>query len=535
MSYFYGLADSVLNQLRVDSDHVTRKVLAEAGEIHKRTGASGLISADRIFGLLERDEFSIEHIEAAVAKALKPNPNVDLSAHRIILDLATTTEGNLRLVTTNFDRLFEAASTEQMQILQPSHLNSSANWNDLNGVVHLHGIVDEHYQQAEKDGFILTSSQFGWAYLAEGWATRFFREILGQYVVVFIGYTADDPPVHYLLEALNNRQGQLTEIYAFQEGSENEAISKWLHKGLQAIAFDKDIDYSALWDTLKAWAERARSPESWYDAVIKRAYNSPKALRPFERGQVAHVVSNANGARLFAEAEQVPPAEWLCVFDSGRRYERPGTDLSPEDMCSAFFNNANQEPSQLAVDVVEQNTEINPYMLYGLDDDAPPAPVLGRNDSFSRYIPDTAWNAFIPTKRDRQNFQTDFISAFRGHWAVNPIPLCTRLRALGVWLSKVSDQPAAIWWAAYQSALHPEIQQQIQWEMTHGSKAFNPVIRQAWRYLFDFWSHQADDDKRSQDWQNLKIAISNDGWSHQSLREFIALQRPSLKFMEAER
>ena len=74
---------------------------------------------------------------------------------------------------------------------------------DLNGIIHLHGIVDEHYQKAESDGFILTSSQFGRAYLADGWATRFFREILDQYVVVFIGYTADDPPVQYLLEALN--------------------------------------------------------------------------------------------------------------------------------------------------------------------------------------------------------------------------------------------------------------------------------------------------------------------------------------------
>jgi hypothetical protein len=82
---FYGLAESVLDKLRVAHDHTTRKVLTEAREIGERTGASGLISADRIFGLLER-EFSVQDVELAVASALQPTKNVDLSAHRIVLD-----------------------------------------------------------------------------------------------------------------------------------------------------------------------------------------------------------------------------------------------------------------------------------------------------------------------------------------------------------------------------------------------------------------------------------------------------------------
>lgn len=68
---FYGLADAVLNDLSVANDHATRKVLNEAREISGRTGVSGLISADRIFSLLEREFVSCD-IESAVAKALKP-------------------------------------------------------------------------------------------------------------------------------------------------------------------------------------------------------------------------------------------------------------------------------------------------------------------------------------------------------------------------------------------------------------------------------------------------------------------------------
>jgi hypothetical protein len=195
---FYGLAESVLEKLRVPSEHLTRKVLAEAREIGERTGASGLISADRIFGLLER-EFSVEDIGEKVAKTLKPKDDADLSSHRIMLDLATTPEGHIRLVTTNFDRLFEAAYPEPLHIFQPPYLPNLARTDEFNGVIHLHGIAGKSYDRAEGDGFILSSSAFGRAYLAEGWATQFFRDILEKYTVVFVGYGANDPPVQYLL------------------------------------------------------------------------------------------------------------------------------------------------------------------------------------------------------------------------------------------------------------------------------------------------------------------------------------------------
>ena len=69
----------------------------------------------------------------------------------------------------------------------------------MEGIVHLHGIATHDYSGPEGDGFVLSSSEFGRAYLADGWATRFFKDIVSRYVVVFVGYSADDPPVQYLL------------------------------------------------------------------------------------------------------------------------------------------------------------------------------------------------------------------------------------------------------------------------------------------------------------------------------------------------
>src|SRR6266850_2396559 len=66
---FFGLAQQVLDALEANLETPTRKVLRAAQRIETESGVSGLVSADRIFGLLERD-FETRIIQEAVAKAL---------------------------------------------------------------------------------------------------------------------------------------------------------------------------------------------------------------------------------------------------------------------------------------------------------------------------------------------------------------------------------------------------------------------------------------------------------------------------------
>ena len=179
------------------------KLLAEAKAIGARLDIGGLIPADRIFGLLERD-FLTRDIYRAVANALVPRSNPDLSAHKTLLRLATTRHGAIRLVTTNFDRLFDASQPE-LQTYYPPKLPDLSREEDFNGVIYLHGKINGTSDGAEGGQFVLSSSEFGRAYLSEGWATSFVKEILSKYLVVFVGYSADDPdppPEKYAIEKL---------------------------------------------------------------------------------------------------------------------------------------------------------------------------------------------------------------------------------------------------------------------------------------------------------------------------------------------
>ena len=232
---FAGLGREVIRLLGAAKDSRARFLLEKALDLAPMPGVGGLVATDRVFGLLER-EFEVSDVRAAVSEAIRPRPDAGLGAHRALLDLATA-RGTTRLVTTNFDLLFESCDPTLLSS-GPPNLPDPRSDRDFRGVVHLHGRVDEGYRTAQDDEFVVSSADFGRAYLSLGWATRFIQALLSRFQILFVGYTADDPPVQYLLEGLNLRAGTRNRLYALQHGDERSAVALWEHRGVQAIPFD---------------------------------------------------------------------------------------------------------------------------------------------------------------------------------------------------------------------------------------------------------------------------------------------------------
>ena len=270
---FEGLSSRVLEILGAALDSPACKLLSKAIEMGRMAGVGGLLATDRVFGLLER-EFEVADVRAAIAEAIRPDPDCGLGAHRIVLDLATSRTRVTPLVTTNFDLLFEECD-RSLPSSGPPQLPDPTSDRDFRGVIHLHGRVDSKYQHPHDDEFVVSSADFGRAYLADGWATRFIQALLTRFQIVFIGYGADDPPVQYLLEALNLQAGSKRRLFAFQAGESGVAAALWEHRGVQAIAFDNSSGYAPLWDTLAAWATRARDIDGWYADLFAKAAAGP--------------------------------------------------------------------------------------------------------------------------------------------------------------------------------------------------------------------------------------------------------------------
>ena len=503
---FFGLAEAVVNSLSVPLDSPVQTLLELMRTSPYIEGIGSAYSADRVFALLEQ-HFNSDEIYSAIAKALTPAMTVDLSAHRMLLDLARGPDDKVRIVTTNFDLLFETCDGS-LPTFGPRKLPDPNRTDELAGIVHLHGYLADDYSNAGRDGLIISSSEFGRAYLSERWATDFIRSILDSFVVVFIGYTADDPPMQYLLEGLSRKAASKKDLYAFQSGSMESARARWALKGVEPIVYKSENNHSALWDTLDAWATRARDLERWYSEVISKAQDGPEQMAPHERGQVAHVVSTVEGARKFAQATIPPPAQWLCVFDTSVRFAEPGKQGS--------WN--------------EEGQYFDPFDAYGLDSDPVPAK-LGNKDedafSKSREIPPGAWSVFELTRLDRLGLKEDQVSAARGHWAINVPHLIPRLSQIGDWIARVFNQPAAVWWASSQSGLHPDIQQQILINL-HTQPADVPAeIRKAWRLVIKSWRSKREDIYGS--WFGLSAEIKVAGWSEDTVRRFADIHRPYIK------
>jgi SIR2-like domain len=149
---------------------------------------------DRFLGRLDPELRIHEHTRDRLRRPdSKPNP-----LHFSLLKLfggAST----VRLVTTNFDHHFAEAAAELWSGESPEIFAAPAlpAGGDFLGLVHLHGSVTRDPKR-----MVLTDVDFGKAYLTEGWARRFLLEMFSKYAVIFVGYSHNDPVMHYLARGL---------------------------------------------------------------------------------------------------------------------------------------------------------------------------------------------------------------------------------------------------------------------------------------------------------------------------------------------
>ena len=210
-------------------------------------------------------------VRGTVDSLLQPPADpTKLADHLDLLKLSRNPEGRPRLLTTNFDTLFERAAHGAGTPI-PSHAGKALpdpgrarDW----GILHLHGrLADKHLGIDETD-LVLTSADFGAAYLRDGWASRYIEQRMRLAPIVLIGYAADDAAMRLLLEALDadrDRFPDLRKIYALDQRSDGSA-SKWKAKGIEPVEFS---DFDSLYRTVSEWARYTMDPNDYQRRRLK--------------------------------------------------------------------------------------------------------------------------------------------------------------------------------------------------------------------------------------------------------------------------
>ena len=486
MPDFLGLTRYVVEELGTPEDAPSRTMLSRWDD--ESIPADARPSLDQIFNLLQQ-EYAAGEIDYLIAKRLRTRRGTSIAAHETILRLTKSVDGKPQIITTNFDLLFEKAAGRKLSTYVPPALPDLASEQKLNGIVYLHGRINSRIRRGEgRQGFVVSSSDFGRAYLAEGWATRFIRDLLDQYIVVLLGYSANDPPVRYLLQGLHTRRhGNRKPIFAFDRGTEEEVQQRWRDGGVQALAYPAtDDEHSVLWDTLSAWVGRADDHLAWRQRVVNLARRGPRNLAPYERGQVASLVRTDMGAKLFADADPPLPGEWLCAFDCTIRYGAVGRSFD------------GSEP------------DFDPLVEYSLDDD-PPRPPTTRTPTSP---PGDDLLSLQPTERPT-NVSTRLAGISRQHVA----PLPSRLVHLAGWIVKIAHEPVVLWWAAKYAALRPYLLDRIEWRVGQANDETIRLARPVWRLLIEKF-RTAFDDEIDSSWYETRERIKTEGWTNGVLRAF---------------
>lgn len=501
---FIDLAGQVIDVLGSTSRSDARRLHAAAKAARDDVHSQGGPDIDRVFSQLER-EFEIGDIRRAVAQSLKPQREPNLAYHRALLALSQVRSGEVRLVTTNFDQLFEACD-DTLRSWAPPHLPDPAFAGSFQGVVHLHGSVDAAYTEVIGDALVVSTAEFGHSYLADGWATRFIQSLMRRFTIVFVGYSAGDPPVQYLLEAVTRFDAPTNPIFAFHAGDEEQANAQWLHRGVTPIAYDPADGHAALWDTLMAWAERARDPVGWTESVLRRAQSGPEALLPHERGMVCDVVSSSDGARALTTVLPLIPASWLRVFDARERCARPS-----------------HAPNKDALKAI--------WMLTRLDDEPWPGdePVDYQvNHAFRPLV----WDAFTLTEQDVRESTGSSRAIVLEPEDVSRTRVPPRVQSLRNWMAGVSHQPAMLWWAAGQKRLDRGLTGQISGVMTSYPARYTPALQRQWRWLFNAWEQP----ERPSDLAVFElIRRAEQGWTSELIRSAGAAFTPQIVARRAVR
>ena len=260
------------------------------------------------------------------------NPSFDgedaTTTHKALLQLAKDRKGMFRIVTTNFDRIFQDVIVrEQLSIasFEAPYLPipKASRWN---GVVYLHGLLPAEPNESALDRLVLSSGDFGLAYLSERWAARFVSALLQNYIVCFVGYGVNDPVLRYMMDALavdellGEKRSEAYVFASYTDGLEAQTLTEWEAKGVIPLPYKVLVnaenieDHSALHRTLKEWADTYRDGVQGKKMIIAQHASRPplsSSRTDFAVGRVLWALTDDLAAKHFADLNPVPPLDWL--------------------------------------------------------------------------------------------------------------------------------------------------------------------------------------------------------------------------------
>jgi len=212
--------------------------------------------------------------------AISPN-----QMHQALMRLANRGAA-ISIVTTNFDLLLERAALRQRERLSGYALGAiprPSRSSEFGGVMHIHGaLADRDRQTAD---LVVSDRDFGEYYLRRRTVPDFVYDAARLFHLVLVGYSANDPPMRYLLNAVaadGGRFDDLKERFTFvaQQQADPVAAEDWRARGITPIYYDAPGNkHDQVVETFQRWAELSaiNGKQKLVDGLVKRIVRAPRS------------------------------------------------------------------------------------------------------------------------------------------------------------------------------------------------------------------------------------------------------------------
>lgn len=329
---------------------------------------------DRYFGRLEDLGVDIQNLTRRIISdpASVPRP---LHSDLIRLFAAAST---VRIVTTNFDTHFSTtAQSVFTEVVETYFAPALPLGREFSGIVYLHGSV------TRPQPLVLSDKDLGRAYVTDAWATRFLTELFERFVVLFVGYSHEDPLMRYLARSLLPRTTRYV-ITPTDDGA------KWKELGIRPVYFTAgagEAKYAPLDEAIRAWAQAANMGALDHENRVRELAKAAPPIGQEDADYVAAALGDDVRRRFFVE--HVSGLEWLRWVDSRHFLDglfteeiRPGE--SQRVLAHWFANRFVIDYPVQALDLVAAHGgALNPHLWFSLvlrllRDPLPGADVLAR-------------------------------------------------------------------------------------------------------------------------------------------------------------
>ena len=263
---------------------------------------------DVFLGRLKFNNIDVNKIAGERLSGLHLRPN-DL--HKYIVSLFNN-EQSVKIITTNYDQMIEAAAKNLDKNIHVYNSPALPLGKDFSGIVHIHGNINEPKYM------VLTDSDFGHAYMVDGYVSRFLVELFENYTVLFIGYSYNDIIMRYLTRAMVKDGACRRYILT------DDVTADWEQLGIEPVLFQPK-DFESLYDGVKYLGKITNRKPSEWKLLLDDVSTNPPTDYDLE-SEVEYCLEDSNKSKLFTEI--VHGENWLWWLDKRHVFDNIFSDTA---------------------------------------------------------------------------------------------------------------------------------------------------------------------------------------------------------------